>query len=175
MIETIASHGAMTELMETREKDIKEAMDLFPCLKKIIGKDGFNLTGKLVSRKDLDRFHLSAKEAADFSEFMNVVCIIPANYKTIGCYVVDTYGFIDWNKLPEKHRHTNHASGIGNCLCTHLIEEVAEMDNPVLENLKTAYALSIEYRRYIDTGKFELREYSHGNAGRMEYVRRKIK
>ena len=154
------------------EIDAEEAIKAFPCL--IFEKhDGFgNLTGKLISAEDMESLYLSIKEVKEKNDILNVLVAIPANYKEKGCNVFDFNNVIDWSKIPQAHTHRNFIKELGiYALCTHLPEEVPEMENPILEDLKTAYALYNEYKRFLRNGKYELREYSHGDEGRREYER----
>lgn len=159
--------------MDKRNLDTERALEYFPCLEKIMGRNGINLCGYLISKRDMNDLLLSKREVQESSEWMKVYCVVPDNYLEIGCQIKDVNGFIDWDKVPYEHKHINSTINGDKYLCTHLIEEVHDMNNPILENLKTAYVLSIEYKRYLKNGKYELKEYSHGNEGRKEYVNRR--
>ena len=168
MSETIESHGKT--MNKKMRKDIDEALLEFPCLKLIDEDTGpnFHLEGRAVLKGDLDRYFLTPSKAEDMDEFMKILVIIQPDYRMKGCVISDEEHRIDWDKLPYQHRHCNTISK-AELLCTHLPEEVPQMKNPILENINTAYVLFNEYQRYLRTGKFELKEYSHGKQGLKEF------
>lgn len=156
------------------EKDVEEALREFPCLVLKRNGDFWQLFGKLISLQDLKSLYLTKKEANELNDIVNVLVVIPSNYKQVGCDVYDYYNAIDWSKIPYQHIHKNRK--IGNelyALCTNVPAAVEEMENPILENLRTAYVLINEYKRYFRNGKYELQEYSHGEEGIKEYEREK--
>lgn len=156
------------------ELDAEEACKAFPCLVfKKHDRIG-SLEGKLISAEDMKSLYLTKKDVIGKDDILEVLVGIPADYQNRGCNVIDCKRVIDWSRIPYEHMHRNSIEGFDiYTLCTHLPEEVPQMDNPILENLKSAYALYNEYKRFLRCGKYELREYSHGENGRREYERDK--
>lgn len=155
---------------------INEAIKEFPLLKIYRFKNYVTLDGILISKSDMERLFLTKEEVEGDPSFPRIIARIPGNYREVGCQVIDVNKLIKWELLSPNHRHINNINidnKLYDCLCTHLIEEVPEMENPILENLKTADVVFKEYKRFCLTGKFELKEYSHGKKGRLEYEEQK--
>lgn len=164
--------------------DLKEVFDYFPNLK---GKDVciekklkhprlISIFGFLVSKDELDLYHLNKNDDHFFEQnFLKISCIIPINYKKIGCRIYDSDSYIEWDKVPQVHRHINRKIDCeeGNLLCTHIPEEAKDMKNPILENLKTANSLFLEYNKFLRTGKWDLKEYKHGEEGVKQYYEKR--
>lgn len=161
--------------------DIGEVFDYFPCLKgekiEFNGQLGYvqliSIKGYLISKFDLANYFIG-EDDIDLIKLvsMEICCFIPIIYHRVGCQVYDLNRVIDWDKLPIVHRHYNGSGKYGNLICTHLPEESKDMQNPILENLRTAYSLFLEYNRFINTGKWDIKEYKHGEEGRKEYYER---
>ena len=163
-------------------KMIEEALDFFPCLEKAFHssdltydnqiKITYALKGLLVTRDELDKYHLTAEDAKTyFRDSFVIYCVIPVDFLKHGCKIYDSNNVINWQKLPYEHRHISQSASknLGVLLCTHLPDEVKDMNNPILENLKTAYALYKAYKHYLKTSQWLLDEYKHGNEGKEQY------
>lgn len=162
-------------------KHIEETIDFFPCLTKIVHSckvlpDNslwltYAVKGVLVTSEELKQRGIKPSDAKKyFDNYFNIYCIIPHTYKSVGCLVCDSNCFIKWERLPEEHCHINRKSTkYGNLLCTHLYVEAKDMNNPVLENLKTAHDLAKAYVHYLKSKEWTLQEYNHGKEGEREY------
>lgn len=178
-MENILNRGE--QMNKSLKKHISETFSYFPCLElePTLGDcKSVTIKGKLISQIDLDKLYLDKAMINDIPNVPEVLVVVPSNYLEKGCYVFDVNKQIKWEKIPFEHRHINKlgefVKGVElECLCTHLIEEVKDMENPILENLITADVLFKEYERFIETGKFDIREYSHGEEGKKEYERKK--
>ena len=101
--------------------------------------------------------------------------VVPFDYHKNGC---DLYGasWVDLNRLEIKDWHflyecrkTKH----GFKLCVGVPESFHLMNNVLLENVKTAENMLIAYERIMrgETSVLEdLKTYSHGKAGRSEFI-----
>lgn len=101
--------------------------------------------------------------------------VAPFDYLKNGC---DLYGasWVDLHRIKEKDRHffnkcrkTKH----GYKLCVGVPESFPLMNNVLLENVKTAENMLIAYERLMHgetTTLEDLKTYSHGQAGRQEFV-----
>lgn len=166
-------------------KHINETLDFFPCLEKRIHSckllsDNslwfmYSLEGLLITKDELNQRGLNVNDAKKyFKDFFEIYCIIPHDYRLIGCLVYDSNRYINWEKLPQEHRHINRKSDtFGNLLCTHLYIEAKDMKNPILENLKTAHDLLKAYNHYLITKDWTLNEYKHGKEGEKEYYEKR--
>lgn len=163
------------------KSDINEVFDYFPCLhgetieynSQLGCVQLISIRGYLISKFDLANYYITKDNNRVIKMVsMEICCYIPIDYHRIGCQVYDLNRVINWDKLPIVHRHYNGLGKYGNLICTHLPEESKDMQNPILENLRTAYSLFLEYNRFINTGKWEIKEYKHGEEGRREYYER---
>lgn len=159
---------------------IQQVLEYYPLIKidKIIPLSEYplyTLRGPLVPKIYLNKYSLSYEDLLLAGEkVLSVYVVIPENYLDKGCKVYDTEKTINWDNVPYKHRHLNGSNEYGNELCTHLPEESRDMDNPILENLHTTYRLFQEYKKFLITGKWKLKEYSHGDLGVKEYENRRM-
>ena len=162
------------------EKHIAEVLECFPLMRisTIVPLNDyplFRLSGKLVPKKFFDSNHIFVDDIEKYNiPFMDVYVEIPFDYLEKGCLVFDTNRYINWELIPIAHRHCNGSSFHGNLICTHLPEQAKEMNNPILENLKTMYKLYLEYNNYLKTKKWNMEEYSHGDEGKREYEQRRM-
>lgn len=157
------------------ERHIEEVIKFFPYLKIcyiVPYRDYplFYLSGILIPKKFIDKYSITYNDLVKSNEpLLRITAVIPFDYQNKGCKVYDSDCVIDWELIPDKHKHCNGSSCFGNELCTHLPDQAGDMSNPILENLKTAYRLFTESQNYIKNGKWNLKEYSHGEEGRREY------
>lgn len=97
--------------------------------------------------------------------------IIPFNYREAGCKV---YGgkWIDTKIIKSQYQHFNDKREDGSYLfCVGVPESFPQMENVILENIRTAENMLIAYEMYQtgQTKTLELKAYSHGNKGIDEY------
>ena len=162
------------------KKHIAEVIDYFPLLKinpfiPLINQPKRLLKGPLLPKTLLDQHKISYEDLVKINYPIINVCVeIPYDYIKKGCIVFDENNAIDWNKVPYEHRHNNGKGEFGNIICSHLPQEVKDMDNPILENLRTTYRLFVEYCHFLKTGVWNLKEYSHGDEGVKEYERSRM-
>ena len=103
--------------------------------------------------------------------------IVPFDYKNAGCKV---YGgkWIDTIMVKEEYQHFNGKRKDGCYLfCVGVPESFPQMENVILENIKTAEKILIAYELYQtgETKILELNAYSHGTKGINEYIEDKKK
>ena len=103
--------------------------------------------------------------------------IVPFDYKNAGCKV---YGgkWIDTIMVKEEYQHFN-GKRKDSCylFCVGVPESFPQMENVILENIKTAEKILIAYELYQtgETKILELNAYSHGTKGINEYIEDKKK
>lgn len=161
-------------------KNISEAIDYFPLLKiepfiPLVKQPRRFLKGPLIPKTFLEQHRIPYEDLVKSNYPIMEVCVeIPYEYLTKGCIIYDVKNKIDWDRIPEEHRHNNGKGEFGNIICSHLPQEAKDMDNPILENLRTTYRLYVEYCNYLKTMEWNLDEYSHGNEGVKEYESRRM-
>lgn len=101
--------------------------------------------------------------------------IVPFDYKKAGCKV---YGgkWIDTKLVKEEYQHFNGKRKDGCYLfCVGVPESFSQMENVILENIRTAEKMLIAYELYQtgETRTLELNAYSHGMKGINEYIKDK--
>ena len=97
--------------------------------------------------------------------------IVPFDYKKTGCEV---YGgkWIDTKLVKEEYQHFYGRRKDGCYLfCVGVPESFSQMENVILENIRTAEKMLIAYELYQtgETKTLELNAYSHGTKGINEY------
>ena len=125
--------------------------------------------------KDLiDTLHAFPEDFTDdYSKLIEVV--IPYNYKRKGCQV---YGgaWIDLNSLRLEDRHILGQLKDGRLkLCVGVPASFEEMENVILECVRTADNYLVAYEKYLKgvSKNLELLSYSHGETGKQQYVKDK--
>ena len=159
---------------------IRKTIEYFPLIKvysiiPLYDYPLFTLSGIAIPETYFKRYALNYDDISfNTDKMLKVFVEVPLNYLDVGCKVYDSSKVIDWDKIPHQHRHYNGSSHYGNELCTHLPEESRDMENPILENIKTAYSLFLESENYLSTGNWRLKEYSHGDKGKKEYEKTRM-
>lgn len=125
--------------------------------------------------KDLiDAVHAVPEDfTEDYSKLIEVV--VPYNYRQSGCNV---YGgkWIDLDKLKLEEQHYNERLKDGRLkLCIGVPVSFAEMENVILECVRTADNYLVAYEKYQkgQSKTLELISYSHGSAGIKQYEKDK--
>ena len=101
--------------------------------------------------------------------------VVPFDYKEKGCTVFGG-SWIDMKQIPEKDQHIYlPLTQDGYKLCVGVPQSFSEMNNVILENVKTAECMLIAYERFLRgwDNKINLIAYSHGEKGKKEYARNK--
>ena len=103
--------------------------------------------------------------------------IIPYNYKSTGCKIFGGKWF-DETIIPSKERHFYSKLPDGDFeLCIGVPQSFANMENPILEAIKTAENIMLAYEFFqkgIST-KINLYSFSHGGKGIEQFKKEKIK
>lgn len=125
--------------------------------------------------KDLiDALHaLPADFTNEYSKLIEVV--VPYNYKRLGCEV---YGgaWIDIDRLRTEDQHMLGQLPDGRLkLCVGVPASFGEMENVILECVRTADNYLVAYEKYLRglSKNLELLSYSHGEMGKQQYVKDK--
>lgn len=108
----------------------------------------------------------------------NLTITIPFNYKEVGC---DVFGgsWIVPNKIEYNKRHfyendVNKEKQIK--LCIGVSDSFVNLNNVLLENVRTAEQLLFYYEKILKNGEeIPLKAYSHGDKGKDEYKKDKRK
>lgn len=105
-----------------------------------------------------------------------LIVVVPSDYCINGC---DVYGgaWIDRNKIPPADHHWFSWNPEYQCLklCVGVPASFCEMNNVILENVKTAENMLIAYECYQRglTKNLQLNAYSHGEDGWKQYEAQK--
>lgn len=142
-------------------EDFKIVKDFFPLLDIIEPpKPGgkFVISGRLIPF-DIYKFTTEVS-IEEVSIIINATYPIDFPERTIN-EVKDVYAKIDWNQIPEQHRHRY---GTGN-LCTH--HPFGEISNVAIEErsikiLFSAYRLYCQYIAFKETGVWSINDLPHG-------------
>ncbi|MBQ7250458.1 MAG: hypothetical protein IJS37_03850 [Bacilli bacterium] len=103
------------------------------------------------------------------------------NYQKEGTKI---YAFSKWSEgdlrqIPKENRHfyDTQKPDEGHLVCAYMEEEVEHMPNVLLFNARTTQAIIRAYQLYLEgvNNSVVLREYSHGDKGRMEYQAEKAR
>ena len=125
-----------------------------------------------VNNAFLEKTHSKREDyIGSFSRELEI--IIPFDYKQTGCKV---YGgkWITSKLVKEEYQHFNGKREDGCYLfCVGVPESFAQMENVILENIKTAEKMLVAYELYQigETPILELNAYSHGMKGINEYTK----
>ena len=159
-------------------KDIQEAKETYPFIKATllptVNPMPIQLKVIAVNISLLERTHAKCEDfVGAYSRELEIV--VPFDYKQTGCEV---YGgkWIDTKVLKEEYRHFYKKRKDGCYLfCVGVPESFPQMENVILENIRTAEKMLIAYELYQigENRKFELNAYSHGRKGINEYIKDK--
>lgn len=104
-----------------------------------------------------------------------ILGIYPNDYPEDNIYVEDFYEKINWSKVPYEHRHQNiHPRTYRKALCTH--HPNGEV-NALKQNVRTvailssAWKLYRQYKEYLKTKKWILKDLRHGHEGTLQLKR----
>lgn len=170
----------VSEYYRTAFQDIHQAKEIYPYIEVTVPPTvepvPIHLRVIAVNVSFLESTHADREDFTGiFTRELDI--IIPFDYKKNGCKV---YGgkWIDTNLVSEEHRHFYSKRKDGCYLfCVGVPNSFPQMENVVLENIRTAERMLIAYQLY-QTGKtkvLELNAYSHGNKGINEYIKDKYR
>ena len=118
--------------------------------------------------------------AADFlgTYSRKILVDIPFDYKNSGCKI---YGakWLNFNRIPDNQLHIYHdkvREPFGYEFCVGTPDSFKFLSNVILENVKTADRMLVAYEEFLKgrTTAVNLLAYSHGEAGRQEYINQRI-
>lgn len=115
---------------------------------------------KCVTTKDIERNSLY------------ILGIYPIKYPEDNIYVEDFYQKINWSRVPYEHIHQNvHPKTNRKVLCTHHpygeINGLKQRDRTVAI-LSSAWKLYRQYKEYLRTKKWTLKDLRHGYEGTLQ-------
>ena len=174
----VTEKDAVCEYYKTVFQDIHEARKIYPYIKVTVPPTAeaapILLKAVAVNISLLETTHAEYKDfIGAFSRELEI--IIPFDYRKSGCKV---YGgkWIDTNLVSEDYRHFNGKRKDGWYLfCVGVPGSFREMNNVILENIRTAEEMLIAYQLYQtgETKTLMLNAYSHGMRGIDEYIKDK--
>lgn len=159
-------------------KDIDEVKEVYPFSKIIrFPTNNFSMYGLstiAVSKEIIDE--TNGKEGDFIRDYSRRLTIeIPFNYKNKGCNIF-CENWAKSDKIPYSDRHFNE---IGNrtTMCVGVPNSFKDLDNVILENIKTADNILEQYAEYLQGSSktIRLRAYSHGKKGEQEYEQEKYR
>lgn len=157
-------------------EDFENVKSYFPLLKitnlpTVKPKEIF-ITGNLIPLKVLNNC-VTEKDIERNSLY--ILGIYPSEYPADEIYVEDLYKKINWSKIPYKHRHVNiHPKNNRRVLCTHHPYgeiNVLKQSERTVAILSSAWKLYRQYKEYIKTKKWTLKDLRHGNEGTLQLKR----
>ena len=159
-------------------QDIRQARKTYPYIEAIVLPTVEPMPIRLkviaVNKELLETTHAEREDfTGRFTRELDI--IVPLDYKKAGCKV---YGgkWIDTNLVREKYQHFNGKRKDGWYLfCVGVPASFSQMENVILENIRTAEKMLIAYQLY-QTGRtktLKLNAYSHGKKGINEYSKDK--
>ncbi|QGU96391.1 hypothetical protein GOM49_15985 [Clostridium bovifaecis] len=104
-----------------------------------------------------------------------ILGIYPNDYPDDNIYVEDFYEKINWDKIPYEHRHQNlHPKTYRKVLCTHHpdgeVNALIQGDRTVAI-LSSAWKLYKQYKEYLKTKEWTLKDLRHGHEGTLQLKR----
>lgn len=175
----IANTSKWKEYYKSVHNDYRELKRLYPfsnlCIPPTVNPSLARIHVVAVSREIVER---TCACRADFtSEYSKELFIsVPEDYQHSGCNV---YGgkWIDVEILlePEVHLYVDKCISVGGFsgykLCVGTPESFQDMNNVILENVRTADNMLVAYERRMkgENEELELLAYSHGDKGKKEY------
>lgn len=104
-----------------------------------------------------------------------ILGIYPSEYPEDNIYVEDFYEKINWAKIPYEHRHQNlHPKTNRKVLCTHHPDgevNVLKQNDRTIAILSSAWKLYMQYKEYLKTKKWILKDLRHGYEGTLQLKR----
>lgn len=124
----------------------------------------YEVLKKCKSKRDIERLSLS------------IIATYPSDYPNNEIYVEDILRKIDWNEIPNEHRHYNRHPKIKDksVLCTHHpygeINSIKK-SNKTIAILNSAWKLYIQYVKYKKTSIWSLKDLKHDTEGTKQLKR----
>lgn len=104
-----------------------------------------------------------------------ILGVYPSEYPKDNIYVEDFYQKINWLKIPYEHRHQNlHPKNNRKVLCTHHPDgeiNAIKQEGRTVAILFSAWRLYRQYKEYLKTKKWTLKDLKHGNEGTLQLKR----
>lgn len=169
----------MKELVESK---LKKVFEIYPYLhRKFIPLNDYFpivLEGYLITKKEcIDCKVRNESEAEYFSFYARI--FIPKRYECEGIQVYDLYKKIDVDFIRKNYPNHFHFNALdtnnGNLLCTHINGCEIYCDNVIFENINSAHYYYLNYKNLLNGNSFNMEEYSHGQQGREEFNKERIK
>lgn len=169
-------------MKEKLEDKLNQIYEIYPYLHRIFVpfKDCFPIIieGYLVTKQECKEYKVRSKEDAEFLSFYARIFIYE-NYEYVGTEVFDLYKKIDINFIIEKYPKHFHFKKIdtdnGNLLCTHINGSEVYSNNIILDNINSAHYYYLNYINLKNGRPFNMKEYSHGQRGREEFIKERNK
>lgn len=158
-------------------EDFKNVKSYFPLLEirnlpTVKPKEIF-ITGNLIPLEILNN---CATQKDIERNSLYILGIYPSEYPEDEIYVEDFYQKINWSKIPYKHRHENrHPKNNRRVLCTHHpngeINALKQSERTVAI-LSSAWKLYRQYKEYLKTKKWTMKDLRHGSEGTVQLKRK---
>lgn len=147
------------------KKDFNIIKEFFPLLNltilpTCIAKEIY-VTGKLIPYELLENCN-SELEIDRNSIF--ILAIYPSDFDNSDIYVQDLYGKINWDEIPEEHRHFRFHKG-RKIICTHHLDgEINGLskENKSIAILFSAWKLYMQCKEYPMSKEWRLKDLKHG-------------
>ncbi len=96
-----------------------------------------------------------------------VFAVIPVDYHIIGIKIYDSTRCILWEKIPREKRHCFLPQNGFTQICSHHTDDLVGLtpQGIIINCLQSAWHLYTEYRRYDNTGRFDLDCHPHPQRG----------
>lgn len=156
-------------------EDFRRIKNEFPLLKicyiPTVKQKELCITGRLIPKNTLD----NCKTEKDIQRWsINIRVIYPSNISKQDIVVEDVDKKINWTRIPQEHKHENVYNNNIRVLCTHHPNGEINMFSEEKRSIKilySAWSIYIQYRQYLKTGKWTLRDLKHGDEGKKQLIK----
>lgn len=123
------------------------------------------ISGELIPRGELRIYGVDTAIKKHIS--LPVFAVIPSDYHVIGIQIYDSTRCILWDKIPYEKRHCFPPYHGFTRICSHRLDDLAGLtpQGIIRDCLQSAWHLYTEYRRYDNTGRFDLDCHPHPDGG----------
>lgn len=169
------TNNDFTKYFTLVNEDFKKVRQFFPLMKLSMlptnEPQEIFISGKLIPYEVLK---ICGSEMDIGRNSISVMAIYPSDFNKSNICVKDVDGKIDWNKIPQEHRHYRYYKNL-EIICTH--HELGEINGiPNSERsiaiLYSAWRLFIHYIKYQKTGKWTLKDLKHDGVGAIGQLKR---